>query len=197
MKTLTHYCLASALIVGSSAAVAQGTTGTETDRNQSGVQDNPGHLYLGLGYGGFRAKGGDFDDDNDFFEGKFGGYFTPYIGMEASATYFGNYGGDALSADVKGYGISLLGRLPLSDNWGLYAKGGQFFWDTDVDSALGSYSIDGDDFFYGVGMDFGLTSSVSMIVEYNRYDIDTRVDDLPGAESTDLDTLQVGVRFRF
>lgn len=196
MKKAATYSIATALMFGSSTLAAQDTSVTEPETRERAHENSP-HLYIGAGYGGFRARGGEFDDNNDFLELKFGGFFTPYVGLEGSATYFGNYGGDMASADVKGYGVSAIGRLPLSDTWGIYAKGGLFFWDTDIDTSIGSYKADGNDPFYGVGMDFRLTPNLSMIAEYNRYAIDTRVEDLPGVDDTDLDTLQLGVRWQF
>jgi len=196
MRHPATYGIATALLFGSATLAAQDTPVTEPDRDD-GVHEHSPHFYIGAGYGGFRARGGEFDDNNDFVELKVGGYFTPYVGLEGSATYFGNYGGDLASADVKGYGLSVIGRLPLSETWGVYAKGGLFFWDTDIETSVSSHTADGNDPFFGVGMDFRLTQNLSMIAEYNRYAIDTRVEDLPGVDDTDLDTLQLGVRWQF
>lgn len=198
MKQSATFGIATALLLGSSTLAAQDTPVTESDTRDRGFgHDAHPSFYVGAGYGGFRARGGEFDDNNDFLELKVGGFFTPHLAVEGSATFFGSYGGDVASADVKGYGVSLIGRLPMSETWGIYAKGGLFFWDTDIDTAVGSYDADGNDPFFGVGTDFRLTPNLNLIAEYNRYAIDTRVEDLPGVDDTDLDTLQVGIRWHF
>ncbi|MGD8175001.1 porin family protein [Marinimicrobium sp. ARAG 43.8] len=185
MKQSIAYGIAGLMAMSSGVAMAQ-------DR-----YSDDSHVYIGGAYGGFKARGGDFDDDQDFYEFSFGGFFNPYLGLEASATFFGEYGGDLVEADAEGYGVALIGRLPLTDSWGIYAKAGQFFWDVDVDSDLGSASTDGDDPFFGVGTDIRLATNLSMIIEYDRYKIDTAVEDWPGVDDTDLDTVKVGLRLRF
>lgn len=188
MKQSIIYGIAGALALTSGATLAQ---------NSVSQNDNAAHVYVGGSYGGFKARGGEFDDDKDFFELSFGGFFNPYVGLEASATYFGEYGNRLATADAEGYGMAVIGRLPLSDSWGLYAKGGQFFWEADIDTPVGSGDTDGDDPFYAAGMDFRLAQNLNMIVEYSRYEIDTRLEELPNVEDTDLDTVKVGLRLRF
>lgn len=188
MKQSMIYSMAGILALTSGAALSQ---------DGASPNDEAAHAYVGGSYGGFKASGGEFDDDKDFFELSFGGFFNPYVGLEGSATYFGEYGSDLATADAKGYGLAIIGRLPLSESWGLYAKGGQFFWDADIDTPVGSDSTDGDDPFYAAGMDFRLAPNLNMIVEYSRYEIDTRLEELPNVEDTDLDTMKVGVRLRF
>lgn len=180
------------------AAYAQNDLG---DRTASGShtgqnQDTP-HLYVGGSYGFFKSSGGDFDDEEDLLEVNVGGFFNPYVGLEGSATFFGEYGGDIASADAHGYGLAAVGRLPLSESWGIYGKAGQFFWEVDVDSALGSEELDGNDPFLGAGTDFRLTDNLRLTVEYARYLIETEWEELPETDDSDLDTLKVGVRFTF
>ncbi|MDQ2075942.1 porin family protein [Marinimicrobium sp. ABcell2] len=159
--------------------------------------DQSPHFYVGGSYGLFRSRGGNFDDDSDFLEGTVGGYFNAYFGVEANAIYFSRYRSDLASADSYGFGLAVQGRLPLSEVWGIYAKAGQFFWRSSIDTDAGSISADGNDFFFGVGTDVNLTESLDLIVEYARYDIDNRLEELPGDHTTDIDTLKFGLRFRF
>jgi OmpA-OmpF porin, OOP family len=188
-----------------SAATSPGTgtrAGTEAGSPRYGQTDVPQYerspyFYVGASYGLFRSRGGDFDDDSDFFEGTAGGFFNAYFGVEASATYFSRYRSDLASADSYGFGLAIQGRLPLSEVWGIYAKAGQFFWRSSIDTEIGSISADGNDFFFGAGTDISLTDALDLIVEYSRYDIDNRLDELPGEHTTDLDTLKVGLRLRF
>lgn len=162
----------------------------------SGYSDGP-HAYIGANYGLFRARGGEFDDEDDLLELNAGYFFNPHFGLEASATWFGEYGGSIASADVYGYGLAAVGRLPVTDTWSLYAKGGQFFWRADVTTEVGDTDFDGDDLFYALGTDIRLSEGLSLVIEYTRYEIDTRASDFPGVDNTDLDTLKAGIRLRF
>lgn len=184
MKQSIVYGFAGLLTLTSGAALAQSS-------------DDDAHVYIGGSYGGFKASGGEFDDEKDLIEVSFGGFFNPYLGLEASGTYFGEYGGDLATAEAEGYGMALIGRVPLSDTWGLYAKGGQFFWEASIDTPFGSAETDGDDPFFAAGTDVDLASNLSMIIEYSRYQIDTELEELEGVEDTDLDTVKVGVRLEF
>jgi OmpA-OmpF porin, OOP family len=184
----------SALIISSAAlgTYAHAQTQTTDWRYQAGPQG-----YVGASYGWFKSRGGDFDDDRDLWDVHAGFLFNGFVGLEANYTRFGRYGGDLASSRTDGFGIALVGRVPLSETWGAYAKVGQFFWDADVRTPVGRSSFDGDDTFFGIGTDFRVADHVNLVVEYNRYRIDTRADDLPGVRRTDLDTVKLGVRLQF
>lgn len=198
MKKSTVYCLTSLLALGSASALAQDTQ--QEPRTTAGNDRTihaDGHFYVGGNYGMAKPRGEEFDDENDFIEVNAGGFFNPYVGLEASATLFDDYSSDLGSLEIEGYGIALIGRLPVYDDWGIYAKVGQFFWDSEIDTAVGSYSNDGNDTFFGIGTDLPITENLKVIVEYNRYAIDSRLDEVPGIDNTDLDTVKAGIRLAF
>lgn len=197
MKAFTTYSFAGLLVMSSAAIYAQDSSAQTRGDTRSDNQQSDAHVFVGGSYGGFKTRGGEFDDDNDFYEGTIGGFFNSYVGLEGSATYFGEYGNDFVSTDSHGYGIALIGRIPLTETWGLYAKGGQFFWETELDTPAGGADTDGNDPFYGAGMDFRLANSLNMIIEYTRYAIGSDTESIPDTSDTDLDTLKVGLRLRF
>jgi len=157
-------------------------------------------LYAGGNYGGFKARGGDFKDDHDLLEGVVGWQIIPHLAIEGNYINFGKYGNSAASAEVDGYGASVVGRLPLTDSFSIYAKGGMFWWDADV-KVLGVKRSQSDESpFYGVGAAFHITPALGLIAEYKRFEMDYERRDFPVAprnSNTDLDTLTVGVRFNF
>ncbi len=162
--------------------------------------DNAG-LYLGANYGGYKARGGEFEDENDYFEALVGYKFNSFIAIEANYANFGEYGNDDASVEVDGWGGALVGFLPLSDNFQLYAKAGQFFSTVDVE--IGDFSEDFEDeqIFYGVGVNFVVMDPLSISVEYDRYKIAIDDSDWPPEEidgsDTDIDTIKVGAKFTF
>jgi len=156
--------------------------------------------YVGANYGGFKSRGDEFDDDNDFVEGVVGALITPYFGVEGSYSYFGEFGGDIASATLDGYGLAALLRWPISDTFGIYAKGGYFWWNADIEVGNADGDVDGEEPFYGVGVDFKLGDNFSLAVEYDRYKFDLSDSSLPDFiddYETDIDTVKVGAKFLF
>lgn len=156
--------------------------------------------YVGASYGGFKARGGEFDDENDLVEVNAGLQFNPYLGVEVSYTYFGEYGGNGTTAEVDGYGLAGVASWPISRTTSLYLKAGQFFGDVDVDVNDLHASTSDNSLFFGVGANFTVYDPVVITVEYDRYDIDTGNPDWPvgiGTSDTDLDALKVGLKYMF
>ena len=167
---------------------------------QGAGAEAPSGLYLGGNYGGFKARGGDFDDERDLIEGVVGWQLNPYLGIEGNYIDFGKYGNRLASAEVDGYGAAVVGQFPISDSFSVYAKGGQFWWDGDVEVLGVSRNQDDDSLFYGLGAAFRITHGVGLTAEYKRFDIEydsAQYPVTPSSDDTDLDTLTVGVRVSF
>jgi opacity protein-like surface antigen len=171
--------------------------------SESPDKAKPAAFYLGADYGGFKSRGDEFDDDNDFVDVVAGAFFSSYFGVEGSYTYFGEFGGDAVETTLDGYGIAAIGRLPLTETFALYIKGGYFWWDADIDVAGplgGEGDVDGEEPFYGIGADFQVSDHVNLAVEYARYEFDLSDSSLPDSidnYETDIDTVKVGAKFMF
>jgi OOP family OmpA-OmpF porin len=171
---------------------------------QHGFADNKDkdavHAYVGANYGGYKSRGDEFDDDNDFIEGDVGVFISQYFGIEGSYADFGEIGGDLASADIDGYGVAAIGRLPLSDTFAIYIKGGYFWWSADVEVGPFSKDVDGEDPFYGVGVDFAVSDHFNLSLEYDRFKVDLSDSSLPDTiddYKTDIDTVKVGAKFLF
>lgn len=158
------------------------------------------HAYIGGNYGGYKDRGGEFDEDDDFKEAVIGAQVNQFLGFEASYIDFGSFGGNVGKADVDGYGLAIVGRLPLTDQLGIYVKGGQLFWDADVRVAGLKQSYDGDEPFYGIGTDIKVSEHFVVALEYDRYKIDLEDSSLPSPAKNwegDMDTFKIGARFMF
>jgi opacity protein-like surface antigen len=179
------------------AVLFSGVTGAST------VFANPTagpHAYIGANYGGYKDRGGDFDEDDDFKEAIVGAQLNQFLGLEASYIDFGSFGGNVGKADIDGYGLAIVGRLPITEQLGIYIKGGQLFWDADVRVAGLKQSYDGDEPFYGVGADIKVSEHFVVALEYDRYEIDLEDSTLPAPASNwegDMDTVKLGARFLF
>lgn len=162
--------------------------------------DGP-HLYVGGNYGGYKSRGGDFDEDDDFKEALVGFQFNKFLGIEGGYMDFGTFGGDVGEADIDGKSLAVVGRIPLTDSFSIFAKAGQMFWDADVTGPLGfSENYDGDEPFLGVGADFYVTNNLAVALEYDRYQVDLSDSDLPDPATSfeeDMDTVKLGLRLAF
>ena len=158
------------------------------------------HAYIGANYGGYKDRGGDFDEDDDFKEAILGAQLNQFLGFEASYIDFGSFGGDVGKAEGDGYGLAVIGRLPLTEQLGIYAKAGQLFWDADVNVAGLKRSYDGDEPFVGVGADIKVSEHFVVALEYDRYQVDLDDSNLPAPATKwegDMDTVKLGARFVF
>lgn len=165
-----------------------------------GDQNDKQGLYVGANYGGFKSRGGDFDDSNDYFQLAAGYRFTPLVGVELDYANFGEYGGDIASAELDGWGVSVIGFLPVTQTLDLYAKAGLFMSNVDVGVAGFSRDFSDEQVFFGLGAEFNVTNNFSLIAEYNRYKVEVDDSDFPidiDSSDTDIDTLKVGVKLYF
>ena len=112
----------------------------------------------------------------------------------------GNFGDDDVDGKLKGTSLGLMGRLPLTDTFGVYAKAGAFASSFDVDAFDESETYDEVNPFVGAGVDFRVTEQLTAFAEYNRYNVDIDEDDFNGQvtnDGPDFDTGRVGMRFQF
>jgi len=160
-------------------------------------------FYAGAGYGFVSVDGSDFDDDDTAPQVYAGIQFTPYLGVEAGYMDFGKARGDVLRMEADGYSLALTGRLPVTERVALYAKAGQFWWDSDVrvrNTGFGE-SFSGRDLTYGVGLSFAITPVLDFRLSYDRLDLDLDRDEIGplahGNFESDVDVLAAGLTFKF
>lgn len=165
--------------------------------------DNDSGLYLGANYGYVKVDGADeFDDDSDALQGVIGYRFNPYFSVEGSVIDFGDFGGDVGDVSTDGYTFALKGGIPLTESFGLYAKLGQLWWETDYNVLGYSGSEDDEALFYGVGASFDVTDNVIVNLQYNWYDVDLSADEINANTvddklDSDLNYASLGLEYRF
>lgn len=160
-------------------------------------------FYVGAAYGLVSVDGSEFDDDDDAPQIYAGFQVTPYFGIEGSYMDFGKARGDVLQMETDGYSLALTGRIPVNERFALYAKVGQFWWDSDVsvrNTGLGE-SFSGDELTYGVGLSFAITPALDLRLSYDRLDVDLDRDEIgPVARAnfeSDVDVAALGLTFKF
>ena len=167
---------------------------------QSGVERDQSGPYISGSYGGYKAHGGEFEDENDMLGAALGYQFNPFFALEAEYIDFGNFGEDDVEGKLKGAGLSAIGRLPLTDSVGVYGKVGAFASAFDVEAFDEDETYDEVSPFVGAGVDFRVTQHLTAFAEYNRYNVDIDEDDFNGQVTNDgpeFDTGRVGLKYQF
>ena len=188
MKSLktTFLAIASAGILSTSVMAQSGTF----ELQDNTAEDDSG-FFIAFGISRIQAEASaefnnaklDFDDSDNAYNFRAGIMFTNWIGVEAAYYDFGEFEDSLEDAvqdlgvpnadvdlDLKGYGISLVGNLPLP-YIDLYLKGGVVKLDGEATASAFGLSIsderDSTEPFAAVGaeLDFG---TVNIFAEYSR-----------------------------
>ncbi|MBB3192297.1 outer membrane beta-barrel protein [Halomonas cerina] len=178
-------------------------------------------LYLGAGIGEATLDSDTFDqldswgldtDDSDTAYKLFAGYqFNPNFALEASYLDFGEFkanatvtdGVNTATADIdlsfEGFGIALVGKLPIQNGFSLHAKVGMFAWDGEVSGTAryngdviydGESGGDGTDPYYGLGAEYQI-NQVILRAEYERYELSD------SGEDFEIDVASASLGYRF
>ena len=157
-------------------------------------------LFIAAGIGSADLSesfdGFDVDADSTAYRVAVGWRFNDYLAVDAGYQNFGRFDQTFdvagtptdVSLTADGFTIGGVGSLPLSDRMSLFARAGAFFWDGDAEiNNVTAATPEDTNFYFGVGMRFGLTDRLSATVDGSRYDLD-------GTSST---VLSVGLNFGF
>ncbi len=190
------------LIVIASASTLTAAAISSKTIAQGGMSNDSG-LYLGANYGYLKVDSeDDFDDDSDAVQGLLGYRFNNFFAIEGSVIDFGSYGTDLAEASTDGYTFALKGTLPLTESFGLYAKIGQLWWETDYEVAGFDGKEEDESLFYGAGVSFDVTENFIVNAQYVVYDADLDAndleDDIDDVEfDKDLEHIALGLEYRF
>ncbi|GAC34169.1 outer membrane beta-barrel protein [Paraglaciecola polaris] len=169
------------------------------------MDDNVDHhgIYVGAGYGLVDVDGDqDFDREDNAPNIYIGTQFNQYLSVEGGYIDFGEYGNDTFNTEVDGYTLGLKAGLPVNEYITLYAKGGQLWWDADLNAAGAGDSTDGDDLFYGVGASFAISQGWDVRLEYTRFELEFERDEIGILAEiddfdSDVDYASVSVQYTF
>lgn len=124
--------------------------------------------------------------------GGLGWQFNRWVSLEATGLASDIFAlDDVLARDVNGsgYGLSLIGHLPLSPRWTLTGRYGIWRWDMDIKPSRdhGTDHFTGEDRVVGGGIEFTASPHAALYLTYDDYAV----------EDIDLRALTLGVRFLF
>ena len=124
-----------------------------------------------------------------------GGRIYDMIGFELGYTDFGKIQASGGDTEAWASGLSLVAGFPIGDRFAIFAKGGGVYGKTDVRASAESLVQTGHKTgwgtTYGVGAALGVTRTVQVRVDWDRYNLDF------AGGSRDIDMLSAGVQMRF
>ena len=157
-------------------------------------------VFVGASFGSSHLdndfSGFNIDTDANAYRIVGGFQFGDFLGIEAGYHNFGEFSeaivfsGLSTRTAIAADGWTLGGTLglPLNEQVSLYGRAGVFFWDADV--AIDGFSIDvpnDENPYYGGGAKVDITSSLSLVGDWTRYELD----------DIESDVISVGFEFRF
>lgn len=142
------------------------------------------------------------DDDGTTWR-AFGGYqFNSNFGFELGYADLGEatqepVGGGSTTFEAKVYEMTLVGTVPLGEQFSVYGKWGFFHWDADrtiVGVGAGTASTSGKDITYGFGVKYNFTRSLALRMEWQRY---KDIGDVNFTGVSDVDVFGVNLLLKF
>jgi hypothetical protein len=169
------------------------------------VDDTDTGYSTGLGYefNKYMAFEGGYAD-----LGKATATYSSAISGTINGTPFSATGTINAQAQADGFYFGPILSLPVTDNFSVYAKSGFFIWDIDTSaSATGTLtyggtiyagsveataSDDGTDAYFGAGLAYDITKTLSVKTEWTRFQIDS-----DSVSDSDVDFISAGLVFKF
>ena len=159
------------------------------------------HGYIGFNVGvtdwDAPCGGGGFacDDSDNAFHLYSCGMFNQYIGGEIGLIDFGRADRGGGRVKAHGLNLSLVGRVPLG-RFSVYGKLGALYGRTDSEvlpaSGLSGGKESGWEPSYGLGVGFDFTPRSSIVLEWNRFDLN-----FVGSGKQEITTTSLGYVHRF
>jgi OmpA-OmpF porin, OOP family len=141
-----------------------------------------GSIYIGAGGG--QAENKDLNNDKDGSAWKaFVGYdFNRVLALEAGYVDLGTTNNGPIRAESKGPEIVGIITLPITDNFGVFGKGGVHRLEVKRTTLGVSSSTDRKtDATYGAGLKFAFNKNLSLRGEWERFQMDNNDNDLVSA----------------
>ncbi len=144
-------------------------------------------FYAGVGVGHANLDGCDAvtlpcDDSSTVGKGVIGYNFHKNFGLEFSYNNLGKAyalnesNGFNASLDTDAFALSAVGRMDITENFGVYGKVGASSWESDLilrqDDARSDFEDDGTDLTYGAGLTWTFNRNYHLSVEWQRYQVE-------------------------
>jgi OOP family OmpA-OmpF porin len=165
--------------------------------------------YGGVGFGNTKMKdagtallGTSLDDKDSGWKLMAGYQFHPNAAIELGyidfGTFTGSGGGFSDQWEATGFSLSMVGLLPVAQQFFLLGKIGFTRWDVDDDFSVFGFPVSanetGTDMNLGVGAQFNFTKQVGARLEWEKF---SDVGDDATTGQSDLELISISVIFSF
>jgi opacity protein-like surface antigen len=196
--------LAAVVLLASSATVmAQTSKDGQPVNSSSTAWGVAGASYIGFNggvsdysrrIGGIGTSNEDRGNAYSLVYGNYG--INSNAGFEIGYIDFGSVGRSGGTTKAIGINLSLIGRLPLNEQFNLLAKVGGTFAQTDVSSIPTSLTPAGTetglDWAYGIGAEVNFNTQLSAVLQYNEHYLK-----FAGGDKDRVSNTTVGLRYHF
>jgi OOP family OmpA-OmpF porin len=191
--------IAAAALAGVSGASAQTTTSSASG-NTSWYAPNSAYIGLNAGQSNYRQGCGtgafSCGDKDDAYSIYGGSMLNNNFGLELGYLNMGDIGRGGGTTKAEGINLSLVGKLPLSQSFGLFGKVGTTYGRTNVSSLPGSGVTagkeDGFGLSVGAGVSYDFSERWSAVLQWDRHDFK-----FAGAGRENINATTLGVKYRF
>lgn len=186
------------------AATVHAQTSTRASNATSGRSSfipstQEGYIGLNVGQSKYDLRSGvggfGFDDTDTAAKLYVGGYFNPNFGLEFGYANFGKADRIGGTTKAQGLNLSLIGRVPLNEQFDFFGKVGTTYGRTRTSGTAGLGVATGKEsgfgLSYGLGVRWAFNPQWSAVLEWERH----RLHFADGKSDADMTTL--GVQYRY
>ncbi len=197
-RTISILAIAAAALAGTSAVQAQTSSSSAT--NASWYAPNSAYIGFNAGQSNYRQGCGtgafSCGDKDDAYSVYGGSMLNNNFGLELGYLNMGDIGRGGGTTKAEGINLSLVGKLPLSQSFGLFGKVGTTYGRTNVSSLPGSGVTpgkeDGFGLSVGAGVSYDFSERWSAVLQWDRHDFK-----FAGAGRENINATTLGLKYRF
>lgn len=198
-KIISSIALVAVTFAAASGVSAQ-TTSTSASGNTSWYAPNSAYIGFNAGQSSYRQGCGtgafSCGDKDDAYSIYGGSMLNNNFGLELGYIDMGDIARGGGTTKAQGVNLSLVGKLPLSQSFGVFGKVGTTYGRTKVSSLPGSGvtagNEDGFGLSVGAGVSYDFSERWSAVLQWDRHDFK-----FAGAGRESINATTVGLKYRF
>lgn len=176
------------------------TSSTSSTSGSSWYAPSGGYIGINAGQSDFRQGCGtglfSCDDKDDAYSVYGGSMLNNNFGLELGYVNMGDIGRAGGTTKAHGVNLSLVGKLPVSQTFGVFGKVGTTYGRTSVSAAPGSGVVSGKEDGFGLsvgaGVSFDFSERWSAVLQWDRHDFK-----FAGSGRDNINATTLGLKYRF
>lgn len=200
MKTSSRIFSALAVAAALASGVNVQAQTSTSSRSGSWYAPSGGYVGLNVGQSNFRQgcgtglfSCGDKDDAYSIYGGTM---LNPNFGLELGYLDMGDIGRGGGTTEARGVNLSLVGKVPLNERFGVFGKVGTTYSSTKVSATPGSGITPGEEDGFGLslgaGVSYDFTQNWSAVLQWDRHNMK-----FAGGGREPVHATTIGLKYRF